>query len=216
MTNEPHQSSTIIAERFIDAIAKIKAEVARVQSKQKEKAEAEFEEMVSGYRKEIDRLKNQLEQQSKTHAEEIARITSDAEASIAKEKARVDEVVNELAKARAEVGEAITEQKGRIRRKNPLEQQSNAHIAEIAKIISDAEASIAEERIRADEAAEQLAKVKAEIARAITEQKETMNTEAEQEELIAGAEAVEGVNSETSEKTNEVDMNSSDNTVSIQ
>ena len=179
MSNSHHQISTIIAERFVDAIAKIKAEAARVMAEQKANTEAQTEERIAGYCEEITQLKNQLEQNSKDHAEEITKITSDAQESIAREKTRADENAEQIVKARAEIAEAITEQKKKIETAagESIAKTKAEFEEQIAKIQSENAEAIVKEKARADEAVEQITRLKSG-----TEEKQEIHTEQTSEE----------------------------------
>lgn len=222
MSNSHHQISTRIAERFVDAIAKIKAEAARVIAEQKENIETQTEEKIAGYCEEINQLKNQLEQISRDHAEDITKITSEAQESIAKEKTRADEADKRMVKARTEIGEAITEQRKKIETKAEalIAETKTEYGEQLTKIKSEADEAIAKEKTTEEVETDSVDSATEEKAEEISEevpaeaeaqtQEQSEQTEPVPDENI---ETVEEVNSETSETTEEVETESADNAV---
>lgn len=226
MSNSHHQISTRIAGRFIDAIAKIKAEAARVIAEQTANIETQSEETITGYCEEINQLKNQLEQNSQEHAEEITKITAEAQVSVAKEKTRADEADEQIVKARAEIAEAITEQKKKIETETEsLIAKTKAEYEEqIAKIKSEADEAIAKEKTAeevetdsADSATEEKAEeISEEVpaeAEAQTQEQSKQTEPVPDENTDENIETVEEVKSEAPEKTDEVDADSSNNAI---
>lgn len=184
MSHDSHPISTLIAERFLDAIAKIQAEAGRVTADHQAALEAQITAEPRAYREEIAQLRAQLKQTLESHAQEIARLKADAEHNQLREKARTDELAGRLESEKAQIGPAITEHKQRIsdeaeiliakvtaEYERKLAQVKADTMATIAKITSEHEEEVAQVRARNEALekyhAELIARTEADIGRAI-------------------------------------------------
>jgi len=177
MSTDQRSISKAIAYRFRDAIAKIQADAARQVSDHEAQLSAQFNTQLKEYQDHIAELTASLEEATRAHAREIKQLKAQSQRKLRKEKLRADEATELIDIEKIQIGKAITKQK-RI-----LQTESDILIAQITsdcdKQICEAKRKLKKETLRADEATELIETEKARIAKATTEQKHSIQSEAD-------------------------------------